>query len=127
MIFVVFHLFRFTKSQVPTLIHSIHNIFSLFHFLTQSLSYLISHPIFILSSHLVILDIKDNQIYSVYLETHILRSTKEDLSTGELPARHRCSAAYWAECEQHRGGAVNVNERATGDLLPSAVNLRYTT
>jgi len=33
----------------------------------------------------------------------------------------RCSAAYWAECERHRGGAVNVNERETGDLLPSAV------
>jgi len=37
-----------------------------------------------------------------------------------------CSAAYWAECERHRGGAVNVNERETGDLLPSAVSLRYT-
>ena len=39
----------------------------------------------------------------------------------------RCSAAYWAECERHRGGAVNANERETGDLLPSAVSLHYTT
>ena len=39
----------------------------------------------------------------------------------------RCLAAYWAECERHRGGAANANERETGDLLPSAVNLRYTT
>jgi len=39
----------------------------------------------------------------------------------------RCSAAYWAECERHRGGAANANERETGDLLPSAVSLRYTT
>ena len=47
------------------------------------------------------------------------------LSTGHtLP---HCSAAYWAECERHRGGAVNANERETGDLLPSAVSLRYTT
>jgi len=39
----------------------------------------------------------------------------------------RCSAAYWAECEQHRGGAANANERETRDLLPLAVSLRYTT
>ena len=38
-----------------------------------------------------------------------------------------CLAAYWAKCEQQRGGAVNANERETGDLLPSAVSLRYTT
>jgi len=37
-----------------------------------------------------------------------------------------CSAAYWAECERHRGGAANANERETGDLLPSAVSLHYT-
>jgi len=39
----------------------------------------------------------------------------------------QCSAAYWAECERHRGGVANANERETGDLLPSAVNLHYTT
>jgi len=38
----------------------------------------------------------------------------------------RCSAAYWAKCERHRGGAANANKRETGDLLPSAVSLRYT-
>jgi len=67
MIFFVFHLFHFTKSQVPTLVHSTHEMFSLFHVLIQSLSYLISHPFFILSSHSVILDIKDNQVYLAYL------------------------------------------------------------
>ena len=44
-----------------------------------------------------------------------------------VAATRHCSAAYWAECERHRGGVVNVNERETGDLLPSAVSLRYTT
>jgi len=39
----------------------------------------------------------------------------------------RCSAGYWAECERHRGGAANANKRETGDLLLSAVSLRYTT
>ena len=48
MIFVVFHPFRFTKSQAPTLVHSTHDMFSLFPFLTQSLYYLISHSTFYL-------------------------------------------------------------------------------
>jgi len=50
--------------------------------------YLILSPIpsFIVSSYLVILDIKDNPVYLAYLETRILRSTKGVLSR-ELPAR----------------------------------------
>jgi len=63
--------------------------------------------------------------------TREARSTRRLGSLTTLRTRSgsagRCSAAYWAECERHRGGAANANERETGDLLPSAVSLRYTT
>ena len=81
MIFVVFHPFCFTKSQVPTFIHSTHDMFSLFPYTILILSYLI------LSSYSVISDIKDNSVYSACSETRILRSTEGVLSTGKLPAR----------------------------------------
>jgi len=80
--------FSLPKSQAPTFVHSTHDILSLFFLTTDfilSYLFLLSHP-FILSSQLVISDIRDNLVYSVYLETRILRSTKEELSTVELPA-----------------------------------------